>query len=76
MRMHLPLPIDENHFERWLGIFEATAGEVCPPAAAAHFVQRARQIGDSLLLGIRAQRGEFVAPRWTPTSSAGPEADR
>jgi hemoglobin len=68
MRMHLPLPIDEAHIARWLEIFEATATEICPPAAASHFVQRARQIADSLLLGIRAQRGEITAPRWASKS--------
>lgn len=67
MRMHLPLPIAEAHFQRWLAIFEATAAETCPPAAAAHFTHRARQIADSLLLGIRAQRGEFAAPLWAKT---------
>jgi hemoglobin len=75
MRVHLPLPIGDAHFERWLGIFEATAAEICPPAAASHFVQRARQIADSLLLGVRAQRGEIIAPRWASTAPAGSKAD-
>src|SRR5690242_18771489 len=30
MRLHLPLPIDSQHFDRWLEIFERNAREVCP----------------------------------------------
>ena len=35
MMKHLPLPVDATHFDRWLALFEKTAEEVCPPAAAA-----------------------------------------
>ncbi|MCW3473189.1 group III truncated hemoglobin [Limobrevibacterium gyesilva] len=59
MQAHLPLRIDASHFERWLDLFETTAEEVCPPAAAAHFMDRARRIADSLELGIASQRGEM-----------------
>jgi hemoglobin len=56
MAAHLPLPIEAQHFRRWLELFSATAREVCPPTAAAHFVARAERIAESLQLGIRAQR--------------------
>jgi hemoglobin len=56
MRVHLLLPIEAAHFERWLGLFEATARRVCPPAAAEHFLERARRIGESLRLGIAFRR--------------------
>ena len=59
MSAHLPLPIDAAHFDRWLQIFAATAQELCPPAAAAHFLERASRIADSLELGIAAQKGEI-----------------
>ncbi len=59
---HLPLPIDTAHFNRWLELFAETAHELCPPAAAAHFIERARRIADSLELGIAAQRGEIRSP--------------
>lgn len=62
MSAHLPLPIDAAHFDRWLQIFSATARELCPPAAAAHFLERASRIADSLELGIAAQKGE-IGPR-------------
>ena len=61
MPKHLPLPVDARHFDRWLGLFEATAAEVCPPAAAAHFVERARRIAESLELGIAGAQGVLLA---------------
>ena len=59
MRHHLPLPIDSRHFDRWLALFEATARELCPPKAAAHFVERARRIAESLELGIAVVSGKL-----------------
>jgi len=67
MAAHLPLPIDTPHFDRWLEIFAETAREVCPPAAAAHFLERAHRIADSLELGIAAHKGEIRAKRVRPT---------
>ena len=60
MSKHLPLPIDAAHFDRWLALFEETAREVCPPAAAAHFLERARRIAESLELGIAGRHGVLL----------------
>lgn len=60
MIKHLPLPIDGRHFDRWLALFEATARELCPPNAAAHFIQLARRIGESLELGIAGAQGVLL----------------
>jgi hemoglobin len=60
MAKHMPLPIDADHFDRWLGLFEQTAGEVCPPAAAAHFVACARRIAASLELGVANANGVML----------------
>jgi hemoglobin len=57
MRAHQPLPIDARYFDRWLALFEAAAGEVCPPLAAAFFIDRARRIAQSLEFGVAAARG-------------------
>lgn len=57
---HLPLPVDATHFDRWLALFEATAAEVCPPAAAEHFVGRARRIAESLELAVAGHRGVLL----------------
>ncbi|CAM5505520.1 hypothetical protein MAUB1S_08443 [Mycolicibacterium aubagnense] len=31
MRPHLTLPLENEHFDRWLALFEATAKELCSP---------------------------------------------
>ena len=49
-------PIEALHFDRWLAIFAETAQDLCPPAAAAHFIDRARRIAGSLALGVAAVR--------------------
>jgi len=73
---HLPLPIDARHFDRWLELFEATARDLCPPAAAGHFIERARRIAESLELGIAGAAGvllgkgeRYLRPTeaWTPS---------
>jgi len=66
MAVHLPLPIDTPHFDRWLEIFAATAREVCPASAAALFIDRSRRIADSLELGIAMRKGEIRPRRSRP----------
>ena len=60
MVKHQPLPIDAGHFDRWLELFGQTAGELCPPEAEAHFVERARRIAASLELGIAGAQGVML----------------
>jgi hemoglobin len=55
MEKHLPLPVDARHFDRWLALFRATARDICPAIAAAHFIERAERIAESLELGIAAR---------------------
>ncbi len=74
MVAHMPLPIDTPHFDRWLEIFAATAREVCPPAAATHFLERAHRIADSLELGIACQKGKIRPRRARPPQTLPPEA--
>jgi hemoglobin len=57
---HLPLPVDANHFDRWLALFEETAREVCPSEAEVHFVEPARRIAESLELGIAGRHGVLL----------------
>ena len=75
MPKHLPLPVDARHFDRWLELFRAAARDLCPPAAADHFIERAERIAVSLELGIASANGVIVAPGerymrrakgWTP----------
>ena len=60
MQKHLPLPVDAAHFDRWLALFEATARELCPAAAADHFIERARRIAESLELGAAGGHGVLL----------------
>ena len=62
MQKHLPLPIDARHFDRWLALFEETARELTPPAAADHFVTAARRVGESLELGMATSDDKMLAP--------------
>jgi hemoglobin len=54
------LPVDALHFDRWLALFEATARDLCPAAAADHFIDRARRIAESLELGIAGGHGVLL----------------
>jgi hemoglobin len=62
MVKHMPLPVDAGHFDRWLEMFEATANEICPPVAAAHFIERAQRVAASLELGVASRQGVMLAP--------------
>lgn len=61
MPVHMSLPIDARHFDRWLALFTEVAREVCPPVAADHFVERARRIAESLEMGIAGRHGVLLA---------------
>jgi hemoglobin len=76
MTVHLSLPVDTPHFDRWLEIFAATARDVCPPAAAAHFLERAHRIADSLELGVAFKKGEIRPKRTRPSSTFPPAQSR
>ena len=62
MEKHMTLPVDAEHFDRWLALFEATAAELCPPPAAAHFIERAHRIAQSLEMGLACKSGMLLAP--------------
>lgn len=55
---HVKIPgLDRAHFAHWLGLFETTARELCPPEAAALFIDRAHRIAQSLQLSLDFHRG-------------------
>jgi len=60
MEKHLPLPVDGRHFDRWLRLFREAAREACPPAAAAHFIERAERVAQSLEMGIAMSHGVML----------------
>lgn len=53
---HLPLPIEGQHFERWLVLFRQTAGELCSPEGAACMIEAAERIARSLRMSIEIAR--------------------
>lgn len=57
MRMHLPLPVDAQHFDRWLELFRAVARERCGERVAEAFIARAEQIAQSLEFGVASASG-------------------
>lgn len=52
MPPHFNLGLEEEHFAAWLSLFEATARDVCPPDAAAFFIDRAHRIADSFQMNL------------------------
>ena len=53
---HIGLPVEWTHFERWLSLFRETAHEVCSPAGAAHVIERAERIAQSLHFAVQDAR--------------------
>jgi hemoglobin len=60
-RVHMPLPIEAAHFDRWLALFAESAREVCTPEAAALFVDRSQRIAASLEMGVAIHNGALLA---------------
>jgi hemoglobin len=60
MAKHMPLAVDARHFDRWLTLFEETARDVCPVAAAERFIERARRVAESLEFGVANANGVLL----------------
>ncbi len=52
MAEHRPLGLDEQHFARWLALWDRTAREVLPREQARHVFETAERIGRSLRIGL------------------------
>jgi hemoglobin len=63
MPAHAALPVTWTHFDRWLHLFGLTATEVCPPAGAAHVIERAGRIARSLHLAVQDTARRTAAAR-------------
>jgi len=61
MQKHLPLPVDAAHFDRWLALFEASARELCPAAAAAVRGASPRASSSALPVGTACCSGRVSA---------------
>jgi hemoglobin len=56
MMTHLQLPLDPEHFKRWLALFAETANEVLSPAAAAAVILKSQRIAENFKAGIAYQK--------------------
>jgi hemoglobin len=65
MRVHgaMAHEVGDSHFDRWLELFGQTVDEVCPPPAAALFLEKARMIASSLSTGMAFVRGDDLTAR-------------
>jgi hemoglobin len=63
MMTHLKLPIVQEHFARWLELFEETAKEVLPVGLAAIVLSKAERIAVNFKLGITLQQEKLGAGR-------------
>ncbi len=69
MGAHLKLKmVEPQHFDKWLSLFRETANEVCPPPAAAIFIDKAERVAESLKLGM------FFKPEQVAAKNAQPPA--
>jgi hemoglobin len=58
MMRHLQLPLDPDHFERWLNLFAETATEVLPPIQAVTVIAKSKRIAENFKLGIAHQQAK------------------
>jgi hemoglobin len=58
MMTHLQLPLDPDHFERWLVLFAETANEVLPADHAATVIAKSQRIAQNFRAGIALKRPE------------------
>lgn len=56
MMTHLQLPLDPDHFARWLALFADTAREIFPPDAALVVISKSERIAENFQAGIAYQR--------------------
>jgi hemoglobin len=58
MMTHLQLPLDPQHFERWLSLFAETARQVLSPEHAAIAVAKSQRIAENFEAGIAHQQAQ------------------
>jgi hemoglobin len=61
MMTHLQLPLDPDHFSRWLDLFTETANEILPPNHAAEIIAKSHRIAQNFKAGIALQREKITA---------------
>lgn len=64
--VHMNLPIELDHFSRWLALFEETAKDTLPPDLAAKALAKANHMAESFKAGIFPFAGPDGAPSRHP----------
>jgi hemoglobin len=74
MRKHIAIgELDEAHFARWQSLWDQTLDRIAPNAAVAdRFGEAAQRIGESLLTGIKIDRGGLPPFPRGPRRDTGP----
>jgi hemoglobin len=62
MMTHLQLPLESDHFSRWLDLFAETAKEVMAPEHAASIIAKSERIAGNFKAGIAYKRGDLTRP--------------
>ena len=64
MPKHIALvgTVEPEHFKIWLSLFERAAYDVCSDDVAAAFLDRAKQIAESLKYGMFGAEGSKICP--------------
>jgi len=52
MMTHLQLPLDPDHFTRWLALFAETANEILSPEHAREVIAKSQRIAQNFQAGI------------------------
>lgn len=60
---HLKLNLKNEHFDRWIDVFEQTAREIFPEEAAIIFIDRAHRIANSFEMAIATHAGQITVSR-------------
>lgn len=58
MMTHLQLPLDPDHFTRWLDLFAETANEVLSPSHAREVIVKSQRIAENFKAGIAYRQSQ------------------
>ncbi len=63
MMTHLQLPLDRDHFERWLTLFAETATDVLSPDHAVTVIAKSQRIAQNFKAAIALQQSKATTER-------------
>jgi hemoglobin len=66
MMRHLQLPLDPEHFDRWLSLFAETATEVLDSDQASLVIEKSERIAENFKAGIAFQQAKLAGTTVVP----------